>query len=943
MRLALSSSLFLLVSTTLAQTNGKFETGSLSGWTVELGQHNVATGCGTMDPEPSWWSCPMGGWFPGWGYCFPPGPPGVTIYTASSTLDQVDPSFLPDPYQGSYMALLNDLSLHTNGATTNQGYHACRMRQTFTMSPGSYTSGAKLGLEWGAILEDPGHSGGCQPWFKLSVTANSAACGTIVQELFVDATDAANAGWLDISLPSVANPFYYKHDVWCVDLSHCGPGATVTVEITAADCAQGLHAGCAFLDNVRFLPCTPPPAGMVAWWDDDSGTDIALANDFTKVGTWLGSPGSGKVGTQSAMLYSGSNYAEVPCHPPSFEFDANQGFAYDTWVRASSSTPFHAPLFNKTWRHAGLWNMTYDFYLEDRYLAVALRTELSGGFLSYVCTNARVPIDEWAHIAVSVDRDPFASEVRFYLNGERRSLPGEFPTNPGGGLPNQNGPFNTTSGLEKHIYLGYSKLPYTMLPSPVGNAPSYFVGRMDEFEFFNRALSDAEVLAVFQSGCRGKCKSSSPLVGWGILLPYVPADPPVVLTGILSSCCKLMALSSSPVGGGTTWTWDGRTWMRHAVSSPPVRGAELTFDDVRDVAVLVVPDQASSAMQVWEWIPGANGGTWSRAQAPNGPPAIDGHAAAFDSNGRRTLVFGGRDPSGASTNETWSWDGMVWQRLAVAQPPSPRHAHTMAYDVARDQLVLFGGQDSNGRVYGDTWMFDGQVWTLVQPPNQPSARSGHAMVYDPLRERVILYGGADATGDLEDVWEWDGRDWIQHALVDVPPARRDAVMAFDATFEKVVLMGGTAGNDGMWYYGSRVPASTRPFGSSCPGTGPTSAPSLHGEGNAWIGSVHEIVASSLPVPGLVSFSLGLSNTNSPYGPLPLNLGPLGLHPTCELLADPFLTFAFGVQSPEARLPVPLPNDTIFLGLVYYAQVVAVNPVTFEVALTNGLEFSVGQR
>ena len=876
--------------------NGDFETGTLSGWTVELGQHSSGTGCGTLDFSGTG-SSPV---------------PGVSIYDAGTTLPAVDMSLLPDPFQGDSMALLND---------TSGQYHACRLSQTFPLTALDLADGGVLAMEWGAVLEDPGHGGGCQPWFQLEVLTS---CG-VTQQLLVDATDAATLGWLDVALPGSPVPFYYKHDVWCVDLSSCPAGTSVTVRITAADCAHGGHAGCAFLDDVRFLKCTPTPEGMVAWWHDDSGEDIALSNDYIKHGTWASIPGSGKVGSESALLFDGTNYAEVPCHSPSFHFDANQGFAIDMWVYPQTPLPFGAPLISKYFWHAA-WGAVYDFHLEDRYLALTLRAQGSGAFTTYVCTDARVSFDEWTHIAVSVDRDPSANTVTFYINGEPRDV---FSTLSG---TNQNGVLNPA-----WMTIGYSNIEYGS-PDPIFEA-SYFNGRMDEIEFFNRALSDAEVEAIFQSGCLGKCKPIS-FTDWvsglpGLSIASLPAFPiGTTGTGVdAPSGGKAVVVHPGPVGPVTS-IWDGRYWGQSTIPGPQVTDAAMTWDARREVAVLMGTSQRNGNGEIWEWVPGTGGGRWRQVTSVT-LPALRGQALAYHDALGETILYDGL--------VLHRYDGSRLLQVSSSSRPRPRTHAGFAYDKARGELLLFGGRDANGVLLNDTWAWDGAVWSQRTQTQGPAGRAAPVMVYDEERESVLLFGGQGQAGDRSDTWEYDGRSWMRPQVTNVPPARHGAVAFFDRARHKVAMLGGSAPADGMWYFRSRLPATARPFGSGCPGQNGLASPELNARGVAWLGGQPELHLERLAPNSLAVFLLGFTNATSPFGPLPVNLGALGLDPSCFLLVDPAIVLTLPSANGAVRLPLRIPNDPVFAALPYYAQGMAIEVLRMETALSAGVEVSIGRK
>ena len=99
------------------------------------------------------------------------------------------------------------------------------------------------------------------------------------------------------------------------------------------------------------------------------------------------------------------------------------------------------------------------------------------------------------------------------------------------------------------------------------------------------------------------------------------------------------------------------------------------------------------------------------------PAARSGHAMAYHPVRQRVVLLGGcrRQADGELERMTcpadpWEWDGSSWERLAVddvdgdGSLPS-RSEHGVAYDEARAGLVQFGGVDPAGHRSGETWLW----------------------------------------------------------------------------------------------------------------------------------------------------------------------------------------------------------------------------------------------
>ena len=222
----------------------------------------------------------------------------------------------------------------------------------------------------------------------------------------------------------------------------------------------------------------------------------------------------------------------------------------------------------------------------------------------------------------------------------------------------------------------------------------------------------------------------------------------------------------------------------------PRTGHAMAFDSTRKKTVLFGGGESAANSvfkDTWEW----DGELWSQ-MSDMGPGARRDLAMAYDSTNKHTIIFGGI----ANTNffgDTWSWDGDAWTQLSNSGP-APRRGHAMVFNKARNTILLFGGESAPNTVLGDTWEFDGTEWTQLDETG-PAARRFHAMAFDSIRNRVVLFGGvtSDSSGgasndaSLGDTWELNGTTWVQTA--DFGP---DKSLSSSMTFANshVILFGG---------------------------------------------------------------------------------------------------------------------------------------------------------
>ncbi len=182
---------------------------------------------------------------------------------------------------------------------------------------------------------------------------------------------------------------------------------------------------------------------------------------------------------------------------------------------------------------------------------------------------------------------------------------------------------------------------------------------------------------------------------------------------------------------------------------------------------------------------------WEQRHPVDAPSPRHGHAMAYDSARKVTVLFGGRFSHGADPHlgDTWEWDGFTWRLRSTVGPP-PRYRTAMAYDDSRGVVVLFGGVD--GAYFGDTWEWDGVAWAL-RSQTGPSPRYDHALAYDSARGVTVLFGGYMRHYE-GDTWEWDGLTWSLRSNAG-PAPRRYHSMAYDARRHVTVLYGGVTDHE----------------------------------------------------------------------------------------------------------------------------------------------------
>ena len=168
--------------------------------------------------------------------------------------------------------------------------------------------------------------------------------------------------------------------------------------------------------------------------------------------------------------------------------------------------------------------------------------------------------------------------------------------------------------------------------------------------------------------------------------------------------------------GTPTWTH-----LTPSGTPPPGRwGCSMVYVPQRD-AVVVFGGRANLIDFNDVWMLSLNGGgtpAWTQL-TPTGPPPPERfeHAAVYDAQRQRMVIFGGAGPTGVDTsrNDVWAlWMGAspAWQPLAPSgASPEARSRISVIYKSSLGRMIMFGGahEDNNGNFYAvgtDVWALD---------------------------------------------------------------------------------------------------------------------------------------------------------------------------------------------------------------------------------------------
>ena len=173
-----------------------------------------------------------------------------------------------------------------------------------------------------------------------------------------------------------------------------------------------------------------------------------------------------------------------------------------------------------------------------------------------------------------------------------------------------------------------------------------------------------------------------------------------------------------------TWEWDVSAWTQQEDIGPsPRRLHAMAYSLPASLVVLFGgdPGDNSALGDTWSW----NGTSWTRMADFGPPPRLRASMASSDV---QVSLFGGVSsgvlaPVPVAFRDTWIFDGKRWsQRQDMG--PGARWGHALAFDSARRQTVLFGGLHlaaSDGAPAADPL---GDTWEHLETDPAPTGPSG---------------------------------------------------------------------------------------------------------------------------------------------------------------------------------------------------------------------------
>lgn len=225
--------------------------------------------------------------------------------------------------------------------------------------------------------------------------------------------------------------------------------------------------------------CDTPPANMVAWWPGDGNAkNIAGPNNGKLVNG--ATFATGYVG--KAFAFNGA--AQFVDVKKASQLNVSAGdFTVDAWVYFNSVGPDQS-IVDKMSDTNGVnsdgWRLLNQFYNQQFWFCLgAAGNGCGGGSPTTVISNTVAAAGNWYFVAGVKT----STQISIYVNGnlENTTALGAF-----------------TDTNSKDLLIGGK--------NTADQGGAYLNGLVDEVELFNRALSPAEILAIYSAAHTGKCK-----------------------------------------------------------------------------------------------------------------------------------------------------------------------------------------------------------------------------------------------------------------------------------------------------------------------------------------------------------------------------------------------------------------------------------------------------
>lgn len=226
--------------------------------------------------------------------------------------------------------------------------------------------------------------------------------------------------------------------------------------------------------------CVVPPPGLVSWWrGENNANDSSGTNDGVIISSVYFEPG---IDGQCFHFVSGSNpRVRIPDNPA---LALTNSLTIEGWIKAN----FGYWILDRGDDTIG--EVPYGLGFPDL-SSLRLMFMLHSSINNWVelVTPSPIPTNTWLHVAATFDGA--SGDMRIYVNG---AIAAE------------------TNTVVRPICPLTGAYPSVGIGNAAGTAGFPFDGWIDEISLYSRALSQAELQAIYQAGSAGKCLSGPPSI-----------------------------------------------------------------------------------------------------------------------------------------------------------------------------------------------------------------------------------------------------------------------------------------------------------------------------------------------------------------------------------------------------------------------------------------------
>ena len=322
-------------------------------------------------------------------------------------------------------------------------------------------------------------------------------------------------------------------------------------------------------------PCEDSVAdGLVGWWSGDGHADDLTTNQNNGVLEPGSTYGSGLVG--QAFSFNGTQGGVWIPPSPSLDVGAGDGFTFVAWVFRTDVIPGRSDWWAPIFEYFDGVHFWQDANPNGLYLNVV---DSGGGTHSFYADGVLTP-GAWNQVAFSYSKT--TGQATVYANGAPTTS-----VNVGSYTPQT----STALSLGSRAAGSFADARYT------------YNGLIDEATLYNRALSDAEVAALFAARQDGMCKA--------LQILGLPQNP-VAYVGV----SNVLAVAASGAGALTyQWSWngtdlEGQTNAALLLPNPQLTNAGIYAVVVGDTSGQFVTNSTTLDVQPCVAVPSGLAGWW---------------------------------------------------------------------------------------------------------------------------------------------------------------------------------------------------------------------------------------------------------------------------------------------------------------------------------------------